>query len=134
ASVPTPRLRSSHLHDGGIVGLDGVDRLVHPAYFDNASRMHSGGIAGLRSDEVPAILQRGETVIPQGGSAAPTVVVTNAVVNNTSAQVRQEERRDSNGNIEIVTMIDDAVAGNIMRSGSKTSRALKAGGWQRPLR
>ncbi len=134
SSVPTPRLRSSHLHDGGIVGLDGVDRLVHPAYFDNALRMHSGGIAGLRSDEVPAILQRGETVIPKGAAAAPTVVVTNTVVNNTSAQVRQEERRDSNGNTEIVTMIDDAVAGNIMRSGSKTSRALKAGGWQRPLR
>ena len=31
--------------------------------FASARRMHSGGIAGLRHDEVPAILQRGERVL-----------------------------------------------------------------------
>ena len=31
--------------------------------FANAPRMHGGGWAGLRPDEVPAILQRGERVL-----------------------------------------------------------------------
>jgi hypothetical protein len=31
--------------------------------FDNAVRYHSGGIAGIRPDEVPTILQRGEEVL-----------------------------------------------------------------------
>ncbi len=35
--------------------------------FATAPRYHSGGIAGLMPDEVPAILQRGEIVIPKGG-------------------------------------------------------------------
>ena len=46
--------------------------------------MHSGGWAGLKPDEVPAILQRGERVLSrreaagygQGQSGAPAVNVT----------------------------------------------------------
>jgi hypothetical protein len=45
--------------------------------------MHAGGWAGLRPDEVPAILQRGERVLSRReaaaaarGSSAPTVNVT----------------------------------------------------------
>ena len=61
-------------HSGGTVGAGGSPTLVSPSVFANAPRMHSGGIAGLRSDEVPAILQRGEVVQPKnaraGGSAA----------------------------------------------------------------
>lgn len=40
------------LHQGGIAGLDG-----------KATRYHSGGVAGLAPDEVPAILRRGEEVL-----------------------------------------------------------------------
>lgn len=56
------------LHDGGVVGRDGYGhgRAVSPAVFAGARRMHGGGIAGLRPDEVPAILQRGEMVLPRG--------------------------------------------------------------------
>ncbi len=50
-------------HNGGIVGQGGTPRYVHPAYFENAPRYHLG------IDEVPAILQTGERVIPRGGSA-----------------------------------------------------------------
>jgi hypothetical protein len=56
-------------HAGGVVG-DGTapTRYIHPAYFDDAPRYHSGGIAGLMPDEVPAILQRGERIIPRSQS------------------------------------------------------------------
>jgi phage-related minor tail protein len=47
-------------HSGGIVGVNGVKRFVHPAYFENAPRFHSGGIAG---NEIPAILRANEEVL-----------------------------------------------------------------------
>jgi hypothetical protein len=37
--------------------------MVPATAFAAASRMHGGGMAGLRHDEVPAILQRGERVL-----------------------------------------------------------------------
>lgn len=37
--------------------------MVPAALFATAPRMHAGGWAGLRPDEVPAILQRGERVL-----------------------------------------------------------------------
>lgn len=55
-------------HKGGIVGRDPSGmRNVHPALFAGAPRYHRGGIAGLMPGEVPAILQRGEAIIPRGG-------------------------------------------------------------------
>jgi phage host-nuclease inhibitor protein Gam len=52
-------------HRGGTVGSSGVpQRNVPLSVFDGAPRYHSGGIAGLRLNEVPAILERGERVIP----------------------------------------------------------------------
>ncbi|WP_414464595.1 tape measure protein [Hyphomicrobium sp. DY-1] len=59
------------LHSGGIAGNDNYPhRAVSPAIFANAPRYHGGGIAGLKPDEVPAILQRGERVVPKGARAA----------------------------------------------------------------
>lgn len=69
---PYPGLQS---HRGGIVGVDSQPRMVNPAWFHGAPRMHMGGLAG---DEVPVILQRGERVIPRGGSAG---VIFNQVFN-----------------------------------------------------
>lgn len=68
-------------HTGGIVGIDsGTPRYVHPAYFDDAPRLHSGMVAnnfasmfrndGLMADEFPAILQRGESVLTAGQQKA----------------------------------------------------------------
>tara|TARA_R110000824_G_scaffold118960_4_gene271672 strand:- start:5681 stop:8116 length:2436 start_codon:yes stop_codon:yes gene_type:complete len=51
------------LHAGGMVGFGGPSRMVPVMAFAAAPRMHSGGMAGLRHDEVPAILQRGERVL-----------------------------------------------------------------------
>ncbi|SIS76638.1 phage tail tape measure C-terminal domain-containing protein [Phaeovulum vinaykumarii] len=51
------------LHAGGMVGSSGASRMVPAMAFAAAPRMHSGGAVGLRHDEVPAILQRGERVL-----------------------------------------------------------------------
>ncbi len=70
------------LHTGGMVGSPGPGRMVPAPAFANAPRMHAGGWAGIKPDEVPAILQRGERVLSRreaasyGGSSAPAVNVT----------------------------------------------------------
>ena len=52
----------SLFHDGGVVGVSGVSRRAVPAYaFAGAPRFHNG----LMPDEFPAILQKGETVLPK---------------------------------------------------------------------
>ncbi|MAU52231.1 MAG: phage tail tape-measure protein [Roseovarius sp.] len=67
------------LHAGGMVGSAGPSRLVPAMAFAAAPRMHSGGWAGLKPDEVPAILQRGERVLSRreaqayGGGGGVTV-------------------------------------------------------------
>ena len=64
------------LHSGGMVGDSASGRMIPALAFAGAPRMHSGGWAGLRPDEVPAILQKGERVLSrrelaaQGGSQA----------------------------------------------------------------
>jgi hypothetical protein len=77
-------------HAGGMVGISAHRRNVPAAVFAAAPRMHSGGTvgpvgswAGLRPDEVPTILQRGERVLNRreaasygsGGSAGAGVTV-----------------------------------------------------------
>jgi lambda family phage tail tape measure protein len=58
-------------HEGGIVGDSAVrSRMVDPAIFLAAPRYHTGGIAGLQPDEIPAILKRGEAVLTERQVAA----------------------------------------------------------------
>lgn len=59
------------LHKGGVAGSDGYGhgRAVSPSAFTGAKRYHKGGIAGLQPGEVPAILQRGEVVLPRGAKS-----------------------------------------------------------------
>lgn len=70
------------LHAGGMVGAPGPGRMVPAMAFAGAPRIHSGGWAGLRPDEVPAILQRGERVLSRreaagyGQTGAPTINIT----------------------------------------------------------
>ncbi|WP_457650877.1 phage tail tape measure C-terminal domain-containing protein [Profundibacter sp.] len=58
------------LHSGGMVGSGGQTRAVPALAFAGAPRMHSGGWAGLKPDEVPAILQKGERVLSRSEVAA----------------------------------------------------------------
>lgn len=52
-------------HSGGIAGNGKVMRIVPPFIFDYAPRYHSGGVAGLKPNEVPAVLERGEEILTQ---------------------------------------------------------------------
>jgi hypothetical protein len=56
----------SLFHRGGIVGVPGPTRRIPALAFAGAPRLHDGGMIGLRSNEVPAILQRGEEVLSRG--------------------------------------------------------------------
>lgn len=82
------------------VGRGGSDRrMASPALWARAPRLHGG----LKSDEFPAILQKGEAVIPKGGSMAsesgPSIYQTfnidarGASDPDLPAKVRQEARR-----------------------------------------
>lgn len=65
-------------HTGAKVGQWTMRRTVSPLVFGNAPRYHSGGIAGLKPDEVPAILQTGERVLNRRQTAAYDAAVAGA--------------------------------------------------------
>jgi len=70
------RTLASIFHGGGIVGMGSPSRMVPAAAFIGAPRLHSG----LAADEYPAILQRGEVVLPRitGRTAyGPSIQITN---------------------------------------------------------
>ncbi|UYO37491.1 hypothetical protein KQX62_12050 [Rhodopseudomonas palustris] len=105
---------SAGYHTGGIVGSEPTfSRYVHPAYFDDAPRFHSGGIAG---DEVPIIARRGEGVFTQGqmaamggGSRAAQVTINNYT--DASPTVT----RNANGDITVTLRkaVDSAVGDSL---------------------
>jgi hypothetical protein len=67
SAVGSASTLGSFYHSGGIVGSESTfQRYIHPAYFDDAPRFHTG----LMPDEFPAILQRGEGVFTRGQMAA----------------------------------------------------------------
>ena len=61
---------ASVLHAGGMVGGPAPQRLAPALAFAGAPRLHGGGVAGLRPEEVPAILQRGERVLSRAETRA----------------------------------------------------------------
>lgn len=69
----------SLFHEGGIVGENSVSRREVPAYFfAGALRFHDG----LMPDEFPAILQKGETVLPKNSKVGGNTVVFNITTPN----------------------------------------------------
>lgn len=101
----TGGLLASVLHSGGVVGAGGPTQAVPAMAFAGAPRMHSGGWAGLRPDEVPAILQRGERVLSRREVAAG---VGAAPVNITIQTRDAESFRQSRA--QVATDIARAVA------------------------
>ena len=98
-------------HAGGVVGEIGRRRWgVPPEAWAHAPRFHRGGVAGLRSDEVPAILEPGELVVSRDGvraatRAAPTVVVN--VENRGSAQQAEPATSRWDGEKWVVDVVLD---------------------------
>lgn len=99
------------LHSGGMVGSTVPGRMIPALAFAGAPRMHSGGWAGLRPDEVPAILQKGERVLSRrelaaqggqaGGSNGQNIAVT---INARDAQSFRQSR------VQVASDIARAVA------------------------
>lgn len=77
-------------HEGGTVGAGGRSRAVPGLAFAMAPRMHGGGVAGLKAGEVPAILERGETVLPKGMRGGGQQIIVNIQTPNPEA-FRQSE-------------------------------------------
>lgn len=83
ADVANPAF-AAIFHGGGIVGTTAVPtRAIPSSLIARAPRLHDGGMAGLRPDEVPAILQRGEMVSPRGAGNSlairPITMIFNGV-------------------------------------------------------
>lgn len=79
-------------HQGGVAGGPAQQRFVPALAFAGAPRFHGGGLAGLRADEVPAILQRGEMVLSRAqlaaiGAARETRPPVNVVMNISTPDV-----------------------------------------------
>lgn len=92
------------LHSGGVAGKDGYGhgRAVSPSVFSGAKRYHKGGIAGLMPGEVPAILQRGEVVIPRGGKTTAgreTITVNLAADRSVIAETADQRIQTASGTI-----------------------------------
>ena len=90
------RLQAGVGHTGAIAGQPGgVSRAVPAAIFAAAPRYHSGGVAGLRPDEVPIIAQRGEAVLPRGATLAmPPLEINFHNEGTAQREVRREVRLD----------------------------------------
>ena len=130
-------------HRGGVVGISAptFTRSVPAMAFEGAPRLHSGG-GWFRSDEYPAILQRGERVLNRDETAAyhagmaaggnrgnssgrePAVYVT---INNTTGEpVSTQRSRDGNGNTNIEVLVGNVVAKRLANPGTEVNRAARA--------
>ena len=94
-------------HTGGLVGSTNTSRKISPIAFAGAPRMHSGGVAGLRSDEVPTILQRGEEVLTRKDPRHRS---------NDMGSQGQSAAQPSQTNVKIVNVIDPSVVHDYMSS------------------
>lgn len=86
-------------HSGGMVTGARGQRSLPALAFAGAPRFHDGGFAGLKADEVPSILQRGEEVLTardprhqrNGGGVGATVNVTIVASDPNSFRSNQQE-------------------------------------------
>lgn len=103
-------------HSGGIIGgTANRTRVVPSAWFDNAPRYHTGGIAGsLAPNEIPAILQRGEEVLSKD---SPRNIL------NGGAAAGGQSAVAASPSIKIVNAID---SGSVISEGLSSSEGQKA--------
>ena len=112
-------------HSGGLAGAPGgVRRSVPPALFAAAPRLHGGGIAGLRPDEVPAILQRGETVLPRGALAPAAPPITVEIHNEGTPQQGEAREPRFDGERWVISV----VTRDLDRGGPIRSAVTRLGG------
>lgn len=103
-------------HSGGIVGGNVPTTQMPLSLLENAVRLHSG----LRGDEYPAILQRGEKVYTKNESPIENITI----INNTGSTPEVVETSTSTGGRDISITIGQMVAKDIYKGGP-LSQALK---------
>ena len=124
------------MHSGGTVGIDGQAILQPAGSFDGAPRFHDG----LRSDEMRAVLQKGEDVLTgrdkqrvaglvgslstaamSGGARSGDVNIHNY------GPTEPEVRRRDDGSIDlIIRAVEDRMAGNLLHGQGSLGSAFKA--------
>jgi hypothetical protein len=119
-------------HKGGVVGAPGgTRRAVSPLAFIGAQRLHSGGVAGLAPDEVPAILQRGETVLPRGARVGGAGGDMKIIIENKGTPQRVTDTQvtvDPQGMVTRI-LIEDMVRGGPISNGlARTFDLQRRGG------
>lgn len=111
-------------HSGGIAGNARSGRQVSPLAFAGAPRYHGGGIAGIKPDEVPAILKRGEPILPSMGAlkaiAGARQGDNRIIINNNNGSTVRASRENGVTRVDI----DDQIASLLSDRNSKVSRAL----------
>jgi len=104
-----------NFHRGGLVGRDGSPGRAPSSLWSNAPRLHSG----LLPDEFPAILQRGEAVIPRNAVGGIGGNVTINVYNQDGGKKDVEDAKikfDVRGMVVDVFLRDMAENGPIRQS------------------
>jgi hypothetical protein len=75
-------------HSGGVIGGPAPSRAVNPSIFAGATRYHTGGVVGLKPNEVPIIAMREEEMITRqdprhikngGGASGARVKIVNVI-------------------------------------------------------
>jgi hypothetical protein len=126
---------TARAHTGGIVGKEASSWAnVHPAYFDDAPRFHSGGM--IAPNEVPIIARKGEGVFTPGQMAAmggANVTINPVIENHTDSKVTTEVTRGQNGEVNIKTLIHQAAAEGASQPGNPLHRAVRTFGGGMPL-
>jgi tape measure domain-containing protein len=106
-------------HSGGIVGVPGAQKKVPESVFFGAPRYHTGGITGLRYNEVPIIAQKGEMILTRADQSALLSMLRNSpgggdgtqinvqIINQTSQEVESQTSasRNSNGGIDLEVIL-----------------------------
>jgi hypothetical protein len=111
------------LHDGGAVTGGGWRKNLSASLWTNAPRFHNGGAPGLKSDEVAAVLQKGEYVMSKsdpdnplnggrnksaGGSGGQPLVINNLLDTDTMAGRILDSQAGQKGIMNFIT--DNATA------------------------
>ena len=112
ASSAVGKIAASFIHGGGMVGGANIGRRVSPFVFAGAPRLHSG----LAADEYPAILQRGEQVIPRGLGGEGQNITINTIDTQTMGQWVRKHKR----------MLAGAVAGDALGNGPTRAQMKRA--------
>ena len=126
-------------HTGGIVGQDSApQRVVDPFAFPWMERFHNGGIAGLRSGEVPAVLQRGEGIFTKAQmnnltpiSRQPVNIKQEVkVINPPGVPLKAgvSQKRASNGTMQttvLLNTLEEGMSNRVRRGESRVARAIE---------